>query len=99
MAAKVADGFHGIADPGQVSADLRHAFGDLTQTPLFLLPGYHQWSGRLKLPASRSSEPFRVVVVEQEHLTLDIPPGELTLESPEVPVVGQRVVYLDILDC
>lgn len=94
LAPKVADGFHVIADPGQLSA-----FGDLTQTPLFLLPGYREWSGRLTLPASRFSEPFRVVVVEQEHLTLDIPPGELTLESPEVPVVGQRVVYLDILDC
>ncbi len=101
LAAPVDDGLRLTASRAELLT-LRPELIDVLPTgiemPLWILPGYRQWSGRVTLPAQRGNEPFRIVVVEQERLALDVDSRALTLDTPPVPEVAQRIVYFDALE-
>lgn len=65
---------------------------DLSRVPVWVLPGQHVWSARVRLPETRALRPQRLVVREFERITSD---HEAVKGDVEKAPIGERVVYLE----
>lgn len=65
--------------------------------PLLLLPGHRLWSGRIRLPATRGSQPLRLVVREFETYETDAEAADSSFVEPRT-YHTRRVVFADFVE-